>query len=854
MHRVARALVFLMFLVVTVPLTSYAAGDATGGAAKGEESNLVHYRHAEATNPRCGAVEELAKIGGKGIAAALGGGITGVGLLYVPFAGFRAFGFAMIAASIATISAGIAASTPYFACNWSFVRHPVLRFESADDVSRAVRTDGNEQPKEGDYKECSEPISATDIKGLYEGECNKEFADMASYYACLAKDKSLEDAQRAEPTCPGKKFKKAQKYAWPKNRVSSSRYIEVCYRHPLGTIYISPYVAARLGFAGEDPKEVLKRSKYPRESTFGDYDMQSTKLTVSGAWAEYDNIVKCKTLKAGQEDTMHGVTFRAVERGAKLCVDAVKLSGVPFMAKPEIGCQMRPNSPPSPMCAQSKRHEVKGTDGITVVSYDNSGCYSCYVAETCKGVANLNSRSIFPITSVVVGCVVDSLKNLLNPPAGCTGRAKAMNSVNPGFLKVAQEKLKKTVMAALILALILFSIKAVLGGVQNAGELYMTVLKFALVIYFTQGDAMSTAYDYLTRLSIGLSDIVLRAAGGDTGICDFKASDYDPKYLYLMPWDRLDCRMMFYLGSQLTGGTGTGILLSVLLTAGLLIPAILINAKVIVCLVALFAVIMLILTIIWTVYVFLLSLIALTVLTIISPLMIPMSLFQATKGFFDGWTRQLMTYSLYPVILFAFLSLMFAVFDNLYFGNLKFHRGAEEGAVSGAPTAGRKIWFELEDKKACEKPENETNIACMFDTMQFFSRPLVFGISVSAPEFKMATTAQIWTKLGVFVLIGFLFYHFLGSISYIAGELAGDPRAGVIGSGGMNPRSIAHKAAGMASAIRGAASGKLSDLGSKARDAIKGGGSSDGGTDKVSGGSSGGDSGKGGDAGKGGQS
>ncbi|QLL66614.1 hypothetical protein O998_01950 [Anaplasma phagocytophilum str. Norway variant1] len=44
MHRVARALVFLMFLVVTVPLTSYAAGDATGGAAKGEESNLVHYR------------------------------------------------------------------------------------------------------------------------------------------------------------------------------------------------------------------------------------------------------------------------------------------------------------------------------------------------------------------------------------------------------------------------------------------------------------------------------------------------------------------------------------------------------------------------------------------------------------------------------------------------------------------------------------------------------------------------------------------------------------------------------------------------------------------------------------------
>ncbi|SCV61937.1 TrbL/VirB6 plasmid conjugal transfer protein [Anaplasma phagocytophilum] len=853
MHRVARALVFLMFLVVTVPLTSYAAGDATASTPTEEENNLVHYRHAEATNPRCGAVEELAKIGGIGITAALGGGVVGVGFLYVPIVGFRPLGFAMIAASIATISAGIAASAPYFACNWSFVRHPVLRFESADDVSRAA---GGEVPTEGDYKECAEPVAASEIIEKYKGVCSKEFADMASYYACLAKDKSLEDARKEEPTCPGKKFKKAGSYAWPKNRVSSSRYIEVCYRHPLGTVYMSPYVAARLGFAGRDPKEVLKESKYPREATFGDKHMHNTKLAVSGAWTEFEYTIQCKVLKAGQEAKLHDATFRAVERGAKLCVDAVKLSGVPFMAKPEIGCQMRPNSPPAPMCAKSVQRETKAADGSKIISYDNSGCYSCYVAETCKGVANLNSRSIFPITSVVVGCIVDSLKNLLDPPADCTGRARAMNSVNPGFLKVAQEKLKKTVMAALILALVLFSIKAVLGGVQSAGELYMTVIKFALVIYFTQGDAMSLAYEYLTKLSIGLSDIVLRAAGGDTGICDFQASDYSPQYLYLMPWDRLDCRMMFYLGSQLTGGTGTGILLTVLLTAGLLIPAILINAKVIICLVAFFAVIMLVLTIIWTVYVFLLSLIALTVLTIISPLMIPMSLFQATKGFFDGWTRQLMTYSLYPVILFAFLSLMFAVFDNLYFGELKFHRGGSDGTVAGAPKAGQKIWFELVDKKACERRENETNLACIFDTMQFFSRPLVFGISVNAPEFKMATTAQIWTKLGVFVLIGFLFYHFLGSISYIAGELAGDPRAGVIGSGGMNPRSIAHKAAGMASAVRGAASGKLSDLGSKARDAIKGIGSSDsGGTDKVSGGSSGGDSGKGGgDAGKGGQS
>ncbi|KJV67058.1 type IV secretion system VirB6 domain protein [Anaplasma phagocytophilum str. ApNP] len=72
----------------------------------------------------------------------------------------------MIAASIATISAGIAASAPYFACNWSFVRHPVLRFESADDVSRAA---GGEVPTEGDYKECAEPVAASEIIEKYKG-------------------------------------------------------------------------------------------------------------------------------------------------------------------------------------------------------------------------------------------------------------------------------------------------------------------------------------------------------------------------------------------------------------------------------------------------------------------------------------------------------------------------------------------------------------------------------------------------------------------------------------------------------------------------------------------------------------
>ena len=860
MPRATVKAVFLVFLLAIVaPIASYAdvEGDYEGTEDGG---SLVHYRSSEATNPKCGSPEYLAKIGGIVFGASLASAAVGAGLVKAGTVTLnkilKGIGWTMIAASVGAIAAGVTANVPYFVCNWSFVRHPVLRFEGNEkNAGRSLSGDY----EEGAYKECKEPHS--DDEGAKKkfsdtDQCNKEFPDLAAYYACIAPDKSLEDAKKAEPTCPKREFKKGSGskansgagyagngYAWPKNRVSSSRYIEVCYRHPTASLMKSAFLMIGMQFQSKSYTDLLKEGHYPREGTFGDQEMHKAKLAVSGGWTRNKNAVDCVTLTAGQEGTLHGTTtYRAVERGSKLCVDAVKHLGAPLVIRPEIGCQLRPNSPPVPMCSDAiPKYKNGDVNKKEIVEYDNSNCYSCYVDQACKGVASLNARSVFPVTSVIVGCIKGSLKNLLAPPARCAAKYQKLG-LTPGFLGTAQKKLKNSVMAALILALILFSIKAILGGVQNSSEIYMTVIKFALVIYFTQGDAMSKAYEYLTDLSIGLSDIVLKAAGGSNGICDFGTNDYDSRFLYLMPWDRLDCRVMFYLGSQLTGGTGTGILLTMLLSAGLLIPAVLINAKVIICLIAFFAVIMLVLTVIWTVYVFLLSLIALTVLTIISPLMIPMCLFQATKGFFDGWTRQLMTYALYPVILFAFLSLMFTVFDQLYFGDLKFKRGSDISQNSGAGStgmknAGKKIWFELIDVGACDKPEHESTLACMFNTVKFHSRPLLLGISVGTPEFKLDTTRQIWIKLGTFVLMGFLFYHFLSSISYIAGELAGDPRAGVIGSGGMNPRALANRAAGIASSVRSAASGKVSDLGSKLRDRIKGGGSDSGGSEKVSGGS-----------------
>ncbi|MGN7678799.1 MAG: type IV secretion system protein [Anaplasma sp.] len=855
----------LIVLLTALPFSSsYAAagaGEAKGDAteAQNADDKLLHYRYAEATNPRCGASKTVTRNAAIAIGPAIGTGMVGAAILKIPSKFTTPIGLAMIASSVAVIAGAVGASSAYFVCNWSFVRHPVLRFDSYDsaDASAIASSASSSDSKAGKYKECAEPITTSnEVKKQWEGnDCSKEFIDLNSYFACIAKDKSIDEAKMLEPVCKQRKFKDTDKYAWPKNRVSSSRYIEVCYRLPLGTLFKAAYRALKYSVRKESYTEILRGGAYPRESMYGDATMHRTKLTISGAGddqpGDNNGYVKCATLKAGQQETLHDAQFRAVERGSQICVDAISVSNLPLIPRPEIGCHMRPDSPPVPMCDKSKPKYKEGAttgDASQIVGYDNSGCYSCYIHEACQGAAASNTLSPFPVTSVLVNCIVGSLRNILSPPdpTKCPNQAAVRNvGTNPGFLKVAQEKLKKAVMATLVLALILFAIKAALGGVQNASELYMTAIKFALVVFFTQSNAMATAYDYLINLSVGISDIVLQA-GGSTNVCDYKIDDYkNPGGLaqhgggltYLLPWDRLDCRMMFYMGSQLNGGTGVGVMLTVLLCAALLIPAILINAKVIICVVAFFAVLMLIFTVIWAVYVFLLSLIALTILTIISPLMIPMCLFQVTKGFFDGWTKQLMVYSLYPVILFAFLSLMFTVFDQLYFGNLEFVRDKYDVYSLDGKAKREKIGFKLKDPGACDKPGMEDNLACMFSTVQFHSKPLVLGLSVTSPEFKN-TTAKIWTKLGVFALVGFLFYHFLSSIAYIAGELAGDPRAGVIGSGSLNPMASTAKVMGAASAVSSKASGAMGDLGSRVKQGLRGGGSGDsGGTDAASGGS-----------------
>ncbi|EEH12129.1 TrbL/VirB6 family protein, partial [Wolbachia endosymbiont of Muscidifurax uniraptor] len=714
---------------------------------------------SRASNPGCGAFKTAAALAG--IAIAVGAIFTGI-VLIVSSAGL--FTALVIVGMIAAIVGVWKAIGGLVVCEHSFVKHPVAR------------------DHDGKYKNFKLEDTG------YSGCTNENYQTEEEYFSCLQNkaredvNKKDYDGKRAEKEALNSNVQEStESYYWPKNGVQYSEYIEVCHRNPLtfGNLFNK------------------KDFDFRKETGYIDFDVREKDTGyVDGSWSpKVDGELKCKVLKAGQSEPIHGATFKAVRKMGRLCVElaSVKMLGIEMTPWPQgvdMGCTELPPDPLAPMCEKSvmifknkdgtgeekvpignnddyktiirsKEKRLNGQGGKIFVGYDNAGCFSSYVSEACYNQAGSKSLAPIPVTSMIVQCIKESLDNLVAGKGAPNGES---------FISVAQKRLKNTVTAVLVLALILFSIKAMSGGVQRPQEMYMLIIKFALVIYFTTGSTMSHYYGELTRLSNGLSEIVLKASSESKGICNYKAgTDYEytragkrVSYSYLAPWDRLDCRILFYLGAPLdgiggkigTGGVATlAVLLGaapVLLVAGSVIGIIFAGGQILVALVCIFMAVLMMMVILWLCYVFILSLVALSVIIILSPLFIPMVLFQHTKGYFEGWVKELITYSLYPVILFAFLSFMFIACDKIYFKNLNFE--LDESYKNEQPDKSyekkqaeisyskKKQWFKLKNGE-CDK--NETTLACMMQNYSFKKSSILGLFDFTYMEFGSSLIGEL---------------------------------------------------------------------------------------------------------------
>ena len=476
------------------------------------------------------------------------------------------------------------------------------------------------------------------------------------------------------------------------------------------------------------------------------------------------------------------------------------------------GCIDLPPPPPGKMCDASVPLARDGSvltlsdleDGETdpaIHGWNNDACYSgsCFLARSCYASDYedvLKAKYDHPITSRAAQCIKETLTNLfVDSSRGCA---------NGTVFSRIQNAFRDIVVTALTLYIIFWGVRIAIGQqVPGPGEAFMAMLKFSLVIYFVIDDAWEIYFEDILEISMELALIMLQ--GGNTiNSCVFDPATYAPadatpegyvqRYEWMALWDTLDCKLMTYLGFDLTswsmndihgseysaiqqsGESGTPAALkigSALFFAWGFVPWILS---------ILFFVLFLMFTI-TAVQSWVISILALTILIFLSPVFIPMSLFSQTKKFFEEWLSELISFVVYPVILFAFLGLTLATFDSFFFGNSVIVRQDDQhiGRMVRQTHDGQ---GNIIDESNCDT----SAIACIWANIILKEETLPYGTSAMSYDATRSETSvdEIIPPLLKICLFAFLFYHFTAILSTLAAEVSGSFRT--------NPGSLAMSA------------------------------------------------------------
>ncbi len=481
----------------------------------------------------------------------------------------------------------------------------------------------------------------------------------------------------------------------------------------------------------------------------------------------------------------------------------------------------------------------------TTLGYQSIGCKylpqcevfdleeDCFVAKSCSDASEQKSRSILPITGVIIQCVSESVDNLFVDNTACTTDESYTITSFPQF----QGTMRNAVRSCLMLYLILWGLKTVLGAdIPDKKEFFVFGAKFVLVMYFSTGininmnnnqaaeysDGITT---YMRPLFVnGSADLanIVYSAGGSEGLCVYDEADYEPGYGYLSLWDSIDCRILYYLGIDMSKFDDNielkdfePILLS------LILPAIF-SFQLIFMIFTIVFFIFFLSVIIYFVNITVISIILLGILIYLAPVFVPMVLFEVTKGYYDSWLKLTASYALQPMVIAAYIAMMLTIFDQTMFGDCTFKESESTitlGGVtredipvykicaineSGCSTA---VEVCAPDDDTCTTDENVTKCE---DTIGYIINPTesdttytndIGAIFFTITILKSNVASDMLNGLITLCLFGYLFYKFAEMLSEFAGELTGGPG---IGSAAGDPMALV-KAAGNAAMTAGKA-------------------------------------------------
>ncbi len=336
--------------------------------------------------------------------------------------------------------------------------------------------------------------------------------------------------------------------------------------------------------------------------------------------------------------------------------------------------------------------KVVGSNGVTYdggIAFGHQKNFSAPIVQCLKEtVGNIftNTAGHSKCSDGSFGNPLNECKNSLNQDNYAqigTFVYKKGNKVKENSLfENLQRKLKNIITIVLTISVTFLGFKILMGKVdlENKKEIMIYLIKIGFVIYFVNGNAWKDVFfDGIYNGSNEISRILFKIKSGeeDGGACNFgsqynsktgeknvTSASYPAGKEYLMVWDTLDCKIMQYLNYKpgLSSSTIALLIIAGICTGGVGITlsfSILIMAF---CLIS---------TVIRAIHIFVGSAIAIIIYVFVSPIIIPLVLFEKTKSIFDAWLTNLMGFALSPIVLFAYLAIFITLSEEIIFAGAK---------------------------------------------------------------------------------------------------------------------------------------------------------------------------------------
>lgn len=368
---------------------------------------------------------------------------------------------------------------------------------------------------------------------------------------------------------------------------------------------------------------------------------------------------------------------------------------------------------------------------------------------------------------------------------------KGENVIRDSFFSKLQFQMRFVVKLILTLSITFFGAKILIGGGGiKKSELMMYIFKIGMVFYFATGEAWQTMFfDGVYGASTVFSQMVFKIQTpeepnkrdgcqfGNVTLADntvISVSTYPQGKEYLAIWDTLDCKITRYLGFGPELSTAN---IAKLILAGWITGPIGIYFSV----ALLFFGLVLISIAIRALHIFLSSCIAIILMVYVSPLIIPLVLFEKTKGIFKGWLTQIISFSLQPMILFAYIAILISLMDTTLIGSATFYGEPPSRAISCSSYC-QDALGQVVDNPNCDQlgqtlvvPKADS-IACMIDNDAFANWPGLEVIGISLPfliDFFLENTREKILTIAKAVLVMYFLLTFMDEIPAIASQLLG---------------------------------------------------------------------------------